>query len=72
MKINSCYEAALRMFELSEELSLLLDQNQNSTSEKDREFISKKIDKVEIEFLTLKHSLDKIQYEEKKLNIFNI
>lgn len=72
MKIYNCYEAALRMVELSEELSLLLDQNQNAKSEREKEILSGKIDRIEIEFLTLKHSLDKIPYEEKKLSIFNL
>lgn len=72
MKIFNCYEAALRMVELSEELSLLLDQNQNAKSEREKEILSGKIDRIEIEFLTLKHSLDKIPYEEKKLSIFNL
>lgn len=72
MKIYNCYEAALRMVELSEELSLLLDQNQNAKSNREKEILSDKIDRIEIEFLTLKHSLDKIPYEEKKLSIFNL
>ena len=62
MKINNCYEAALRMFELSEELSILLNENQKAKTERE----------VEMDFLTLKHSLDKIPYEEKKLSIFNL
>ncbi|MCR1952653.1 MULTISPECIES: hypothetical protein [Clostridium] len=72
MKINNCYEAALRMFELSEELSILLDQNQKANTSREKEILSSKIDRAEIEFLTLKHSLDKIPYEEKKLSIFNL
>ncbi|WP_291652374.1 hypothetical protein [Clostridium sp.] len=72
MKINNCYEAALRMFELSEELSILLDQNQVAKTNREKEILSSKIDRVEIEFLTLKHSLDKIPYEEKNLSIFNL
>lgn len=72
MKINNCYEAALRMFELSEELSILLNENQKAKTEREKEILSGKIDRVEMDFLTLKHSLDKISYEEKKLSIFNL
>ena len=68
MKINNCYEAALRMFELSEELSILLNENQKAKTEREKEILSGKIDRVEMDFLTLKHSLDKIPYEEKKLS----
>lgn len=72
MKINNCYEAAIRMFELSEELSILLNENQKAKTEREKEILSGKIDRVEMDFLTLKHSLDKIPYEEKKLSIFNL
>lgn len=72
MKISNCYEAALRMFEVSEELKVLLDQNQKTQSNKEKEILSSKIEQVEIEFLTLKHSLDKIAYEEKPFTIFNL
>ncbi len=72
MKVSNCYEAALRMFEVSEELRQLLDENQKVKTNREKEILSSKIDRAEIEFLTLKHSLDKIPYEEKKLSIFNL
>ncbi|EOR19880.1 MULTISPECIES: hypothetical protein [Clostridium] len=72
MKVSNCYEAALRMFEVSEELRQLLDENQNAKNDREKEILSSKIDRAEMEFLTLKHSLDKIPYEEKKLSIFNL
>jgi len=72
MKVSNCYEAALRMFEVSEELGQLLDENQNAKNDREKEILSSKIDRAEMEFLTLKHSLDKIPYEEKKLSIFNL
>lgn len=72
MKISNCYEAALRLFEVSEELKELLDQNQKTHSDKEMKILSGRIERAEIEFLTLKHSLDKISYEEKPLTIFNL
>lgn len=72
MKVSNCYEAALRMFEVSEELRQLLDENQNAKNDREKAILSSKIDRAEMEFLTLKHSLDKIPYEEKKLSIFNL
>lgn len=72
MKVSNCYEAALRMFEVYEELRQLLDENQKVKTNREKEILSSKIDRAEIEFLTLKHSLDKIPYEEKKLSIFNL
>ena len=39
MKINNCYEAALRMFELSEELSILLNENQKAKTEREKEIM---------------------------------
>ena len=61
MKINNCYEAALRMFELSEELSILLNENQKAKTEREKEIM-----KIAINDRSL------IPYEEKKLSIFNL
>ena len=68
MKINNCYEAALRMFELSEELSILLNENQKQKQKEKKKFYQVKLIS-RIGLVTLKHSLDKIPYEEKKLSI---
>ncbi|GAB6170210.1 hypothetical protein JCM1393_26700 [Clostridium carnis] len=72
MKYKNCYEAMLRMIELSDKLSELLNANQKETSASSKRILSDKIDKVEMEFLTLKHSLSAIPYEEKKLTFFNL
>ena len=60
--MSNCYEAALKLFELSEELTALFDQKENEKDARLNEILDSKIDNVEAEFLDLKHSLTEIPY----------
>ena len=62
MNISNCYEAALKLFELSEELTDLFDQKEKEKEPRNNEILDSKIDNVESDFLDLKHSLTEIPY----------
>lgn len=64
MKPSNCYEAALKLFELSEELTSLLDQKEKEKNSRLIEALDTKITCVEAEFLAMKHSLTEIPYVE--------
>lgn len=64
MKPANCYEAALQLFDLSEELTSLLNQKEKEKNERLIEVLDTKITKVEAEFLAMKHSLTEIPYVE--------
>ena len=51
MNISNCYEAALQLFELSEELTALFDQKEKEKDPRTNEILDSKIDNVEAEFL---------------------
>ena len=60
--MSNCYEAALKLFELSEELTALFNQKEKEKDARLNEVLDSKIDNVESEFLDLKHSLSEIPY----------
>ena len=60
--MSNCYEAALKLFELSEELTALFNQKEKEKDARLNEILDSKIDNVEAEFLDLKHSLSEIPY----------
>lgn len=64
MNMSNCYEAAIKLFELSEELTALFDQKEKEKDARLNEVLDAKIDRVEADFLLLKHSLTQIPYVE--------
>lgn len=55
--IKNCYEATIKMIELSEELTKVFVEKENTKEEK----LDGRINSIECEFLKIKHSLEEIK-----------
>lgn len=60
--MKNCYEACLKMYELSDKLEKLLSEKQNAKRKDRIDSLDREITAVENEFLTIKHKLQIISY----------